>query len=38
MLERDIHQHLQGHRGYQAIQAINGVGRDHRRDPGRRDR
>jgi transposase len=26
-LERDIHQHLKGHRGYQAVQAINGVGR-----------
>jgi transposase len=27
MLERDIHQHLRHHRGYQAVQAINGVGR-----------
>jgi transposase len=26
-LERDIHQHLKGHRGYQAVQAINGVGK-----------
>ena len=26
-LERDIHQHLKGHRGYQAVQAINGIGR-----------
>jgi transposase len=26
-LERDIHQHLKGHRGYRAIQAINGVGK-----------
>jgi transposase len=26
-LERDIHQHLNGHRGYQAVQAINGIGR-----------
>jgi transposase len=26
-LERDLHQHLKGHRGYQAIQAINGIGR-----------
>ena len=26
-LERDIHQHLQGHRGYRAVQAINGVGK-----------
>src|SRR5438552_1803181 len=26
MLERDIHQHLRSHRGYQAVQAINGVG------------
>jgi transposase len=26
MLERDIHQHLKEHRGYQAVQAINGVG------------
>jgi transposase len=26
-LERDIHQHLRGDRGYQAVQAINGVGR-----------
>ena len=25
-LERDIHQHLKGHRGYQAVQAINGIG------------
>jgi transposase len=27
MLERDIHRHLRHHRGYQAVQAINGVGR-----------
>jgi transposase len=27
MLERHIHQHLRHHRGYQAVQAINGVGR-----------
>jgi transposase len=27
MLERDIHTHLRGHRGYHAIQKINGVGR-----------
>jgi transposase len=27
MLEGDIHQHLRHHRGYQAVQAINGVGR-----------
>jgi transposase len=26
LLERDIHQHLHGHRGYRAVQAINGVG------------
>jgi transposase len=26
-LERDIHQHLKGDRGYRAVQAINGVGR-----------
>jgi transposase len=26
-LERDLHQHLNGHRGYQAVQAINGIGR-----------
>jgi transposase len=26
MLERDIHQHLRGHRGYRAVQAISGVG------------
>ena len=26
MLERDIHQHLRSHRGYRAVQAINGVG------------
>jgi transposase len=26
-LERDIHQHCKGHRGYQAVQAINGIGR-----------
>ncbi len=26
MLERHIHQHLAGHRGYQAVQAIHGVG------------
>jgi transposase len=26
-LERDIHQHLKDHRGYQAVQAINGIGR-----------
>src|SRR5437870_11875329 len=25
-LERQIHQHLRGHRGYQAVQAINGIG------------
>jgi transposase len=25
-LERDIRRHLKGHRGYQAIQAINGIG------------
>ena len=25
-LERDIHQHLKNHRGYQAVQAINGIG------------
>jgi transposase len=25
-LERDIHQHLKGHVGYRAVQAINGVG------------
>jgi transposase len=25
-LEREIHQHLKSHRGYQAVQAINGVG------------
>jgi transposase len=25
-LERDIHQHLKGHRGYHAVQAINGIG------------
>jgi transposase len=27
MLERDIHRHLSHHRGYQAVQAIHGVGR-----------
>src|ERR671918_831169 len=27
LLERDIHAHLRHHRGYHAIQAINGVGR-----------
>ena len=27
MLERDIHRHLGQHSGYQAVQAINGVGR-----------
>jgi transposase len=26
-LERDIHDHLKSHRGYQAVQAINGIGR-----------
>lgn len=26
MLERDIYQHLKAHRGFQAVQAINGVG------------
>jgi transposase len=26
-LERDIHAHLKNHRGYQAVQAINGIGR-----------
>jgi transposase len=26
-LERDLHQHLKKHRGYQAVQAINGIGR-----------
>ena len=26
ILERDIHQHLRHHRGYRAVQAINGVG------------
>jgi transposase len=26
LLERDIHQHLKGHHGYRAVQAINGVG------------
>jgi transposase len=26
-LERDIHQHLKAHRGYRAVQAINGVGK-----------
>jgi len=25
-LERDVHQHLKGHRGYHAVQAINGIG------------
>ena len=25
-LERDVHQHLKGHRGYEAVQAINGIG------------
>ena len=25
-LERQIHQHLRRHRGYQAVQAINGIG------------
>ena len=37
-LERDIHQHLKGHRGYQAVQAINGIGRVERGGVGRRDR
>ena len=27
LLERDIHQHLRHDRGYQAVQAINGIGR-----------
>jgi transposase len=27
VLERDIHQHLKNHRGYRAIQAVNGIGR-----------
>lgn len=27
MLEREIHKHLAGHKGYQAVQAIHGVGR-----------
>ena len=27
MLEREIHQRLRDHRGYQTIQQINGVGR-----------
>jgi transposase len=27
VLERDIHQHLKGHGGYRAVQAINGVGK-----------
>jgi transposase len=27
MLERDIHRHLRHHRGYTAVQAINGIGR-----------
>jgi len=27
MLERDIHRHLRHHRGYAAVQAINGIGR-----------
>jgi len=26
-LERDLHQHLRGHRGYEAVQAINGIGK-----------
>ena len=26
-LERDIHRHLHGHRGYEAVQAITGIGR-----------
>ncbi len=26
-LERDIHAHLKAHRGYQAVQAINGIGK-----------
>jgi transposase len=26
-LERDLHQHLKNHRGYQAVQAVNGIGR-----------
>jgi hypothetical protein len=26
-LEREIHQHLKGHAGYRAIQAVNGIGR-----------
>ena len=27
MLERDIHRHLRQHRGYVAVQAVNGIGR-----------
>ena len=38
MLERDIHRHLCRHRGYQAVQAIHGVGPHDRRHLGRRDR
>jgi len=26
-LERDVHQHLKSHRGYEAVQAINGIGK-----------
>jgi transposase len=26
-LEGDLHQHLKGHRGYEAVQAINGIGK-----------
>jgi transposase len=26
MLEREIHRHLRGHRGYRAVHAINGIG------------
>ena len=32
MLERRIHELLRDDRGYQAIQALDGVGRTHRRD------
>jgi Transposase len=38
MLEREIHRQLRGHRGYRAIHAINGIGPDHRRHLGGRDR
>jgi hypothetical protein len=38
VLERDIHAHLRHHRGYVAIQAINGVGAHHCRHRGGRDR